>query len=480
MIKKTLLILLFLFVLNTFAQPLTFRKTYGFYSAFNQANAVLVDEQGNIYVAGATAGFGAQEGDCWFFKTDMFGEVIWNKVYGGLGADIAVSICKAYDGGFLLCGHSNSFSNGDYDILVIKVDDDGNEIWRISYGGADWDLAKRIIATGDNEYAIVGTTYSFGSGNADVWLLKIDNEGALLWDKTFGTAADEEGNGICITNDNHLIVVSTFLTQDNGEDIFIAKLDLDGDIIFEQLYGGAGNQRGSDVSSNSENGFAVGGIIENIPGLFEYYPINFDENGDFVFAQFGLGGFFSPISRIVHLNNDRHLIIFTQNVDGNNVGSVWRTFPGFFNDCSFSFNDVYPYSANDITYDESEFMILVGNTEFQTPGQTAAYIAKFDNNCFSEGNIQVSAKEIEQETNMQIFPNPAIDKLTVVSSTPLINQNLNIFLSDLCGRRFELEYIQTDANQIQLKFDRVKIASGLYSLQIVSSNKVIHHQIILK
>lgn len=478
--RIVLIVVIATFGLGVNAQSNTFRRTYGDFENFNQGNAAAVDEDNNIYVAGGSAGFGAVSGDMWLMKTDSLGTVQWHKTYGGSNADIAMSICKAHTSGFLICGHTASFGNGGYDIMVVAVNEEGEALWSQTYGGEDWDFARRIIPTSDGHYAIVGTTYSFGEGNADVWLIKIDgNNGDVIWERTFGTASDETGNGICELEEGNLIVVSTFANLATGMDFFMAKLSPDGDLLFELTFGGAGNQYANDVAPRINNGFAVGGALESAPGVMEYFPVNFDSEGNFLDAIEGFGGTFSPINRINYIGENRHLILFRQFAGNVEFGNLWKTFPGFYLDCSSSFGHTFPYTAEDAIMDNSRNFIIIGNSDFLSPGQSAVYITKSDENCNVEGGIQVDIQKVLVK-ELTIYPNPAIDQAVIKTDKAIFNPTTEVYIYNSMGIKSRVFFTLMSTNEAIIHFDRIKLKSGLYHLSISDGKGLMKSSLLLK
>lgn len=102
----------------------------------------------------------------------------WNKTFGGTGIDDAVSLVKTSDGGYVLAGCTSSWGAGSNDVWVVKTDSFGNLVWSQTYGGAGADYAYSIIQASDGGYALVGNTASFGMGSTDCYFVKITAETA--------------------------------------------------------------------------------------------------------------------------------------------------------------------------------------------------------------------------------------------------------------------------------------------------------------
>ncbi len=132
-------------------------------------------------VAGWTRSFGAGDFDFWLVKTDMFGDHVWNQTYGGATTDGANSLVQTDDEGYAMAGTSNSFGGGDYNIWVVKTDVLGNHLWNRTYGGLGDEMGRSVAETSDGGYVIAGSTTSFGAGNYDFWLIRINMEYGLAW-----------------------------------------------------------------------------------------------------------------------------------------------------------------------------------------------------------------------------------------------------------------------------------------------------------
>jgi hypothetical protein len=130
-------------------------------------------------VAGYTYSFGAGSRDLFLIKTDVNGNIIWAKTYGGTSDDYATSVQQTSDGGYIVAGETQSFGAGYRDILLIKTDANGNIIWAKTYGGTDWDKALSVRQTSDGGYIVAGYTYSFGAGSRDLFLIKTDVNGNI-------------------------------------------------------------------------------------------------------------------------------------------------------------------------------------------------------------------------------------------------------------------------------------------------------------
>jgi len=150
-----------------------FAKTYrGIYGVMSHSVQQTSDD--GYIVAGYTY---VDSGDILLIKTDANGNVIWAKTYGGTHNDWAFSVQQTSDGGYIVAGYTDSFGAGYYDIFLIKTDANGNIIWAKTYGGTDYDNAYTVQQTSDGGYIVAGATWSFGAGGA--FLVKTDANGDI-------------------------------------------------------------------------------------------------------------------------------------------------------------------------------------------------------------------------------------------------------------------------------------------------------------
>ena len=138
----------------------------------------------NFWIDGST--------DIWLLKLDKYGNKIWETTYGSDLNEEAYSVIELSCGNYLILGAKHNLDS-NYDIFVVKVDSYGNEIWNRTYGGILDDKAYHINELIDGNYAIIGSTKSYGNGESDMWFIKIDQDGEELYNRTFGSSLDDFG-----------------------------------------------------------------------------------------------------------------------------------------------------------------------------------------------------------------------------------------------------------------------------------------------
>lgn len=227
-------------------------------------------------------------GEFWGTKLDTNGNLEWRRYFGGTNNDRSYGVVQADDGGFVLAGASESDDfditnpKGSYDFWVLKMSNQGDLLWQKSFGGTGIDKAYDIAKTPDGAYVVTGNTFSTdtdiskNNGESDVWLIKVDDNGNLVWEKTFGGAAFDAAQGIISTANGGLVIAGNSkstdgdTTENQGEnDLWIIKTDALGGIEYQQTFGGSGIDFGFDtVESNDGSLIFVGETAsEDFPSL---------------------------------------------------------------------------------------------------------------------------------------------------------------------------------------------------------------------
>ncbi|MGD0405717.1 MAG: hypothetical protein ABSB10_03605 [Candidatus Bathyarchaeia archaeon] len=193
-------------------------KTYG-NAVDTVARTGVLAPDGNYVVAGYTNPRGASSYDFLLMKIDTAGNMMWNKTYGGTGSQEAYAMTKAADG-YVIVGDTVSTVT-DIDAWVVKVDLNGTMLWAKTVGGKNADSPSFITPSKDGGYLVGGFTFSFGAGNRDFWLFKIDGSGQVLWSCTQGDAGFQEAYSVIEAGENQYVMVGW--TDPIGQPALIGK-----------------------------------------------------------------------------------------------------------------------------------------------------------------------------------------------------------------------------------------------------------------
>ena len=232
--------------------------TYGG-PGFDMGTSVYETCDGGYIVSGATNSYGSGGYDAWLIKTKSRGSEEWNRTYGGPGDEEGMAIAGAKDAGYAIAGGTNSYGAGDFDAWLIEVDSKGDERWNRTYGGSGYDWAYSIQKTKDDGYVLVGETESFGAGGIDAWLIRVDSDGAEIWNVTFGGAKDDGGHSVQETDDGYVAAGFTESYGAGGSDLWLIKIDSDGAEIWNVTFGGSKDDVGESVRLANEGGYVISG-----------------------------------------------------------------------------------------------------------------------------------------------------------------------------------------------------------------------------
>jgi hypothetical protein len=211
-----------------------FLRTYG--TEYNDigANVVQTDD-GGFTIAGSIWNYANGE-DIVLMHVHENGEKNWARFFLGSGEDHAEDLLHLADGGYLIVGNVGSGPLGGTDIFVTRTDAQGGELWRQNLGGAQDDVANAARQTSDGGFVIVGKTGSFGVSPSNIYpnayILKLDENGNLLWTRTYGDDNEDVAHNIALTSDGGFAVVGSTYSDSTDYDAVIWRLDMNGDSVW--------------------------------------------------------------------------------------------------------------------------------------------------------------------------------------------------------------------------------------------------------
>jgi hypothetical protein len=259
-------------ILGTMLQANSWQKTFGG-SKRDYAYSITQTKDGGYAVAGWTRSFGHKDKSI-IVKLDKNGNKQWQKTFG-CGV-VKKSIIQTKDGGYAVA--ESFFGNGSWDMYIVKFDKNGNKIWQKTFGGSDFDQAYSITQTKDGGYALAGETWSFGNGEADIYIVKLDKNGNKLWQKTFGGRKGDKAYSITQTKDGGYVVAGETDSFGNGGDMYIVKLDKNGNKLWQKTFGGSKMDYAYSIIQTKYGGYVVAGYTEDpFNGVADIYIVKFDK-----------------------------------------------------------------------------------------------------------------------------------------------------------------------------------------------------------
>lgn len=277
------------------------------------------------------------DSDYWIAKVDSAGNLLWENNYGGSGVEEARAVIELTSNFIVVAGFSSSSDGdvsspkGNQDFWVLMLNQFGNLIWEKSYGGAATDIATAMIEDIDGNILILGWTgsvngdVSFNNGNYDYWLIKIDPDGTLLWEKSYGGSGEELATSITITLDSGFVLAGMSKSNDGdvssnqgGEDFWIVKIDQFGTLEWEKAMGGSDYERAQSVIATADTGYVISGytyssdgdISGSNKGIADCWVVKLHESG-----QIGMNDLSSKNPLIAYPNPVRYKLQIAPRVD---------------------------------------------------------------------------------------------------------------------------------------------------------------------
>lgn len=180
--------------------------------------------------------------DVLLLKTDHKGNVIWERTFSGKDLECGSNVIQTKDNGYIIGGYTQSFGSGKKDILLIKTDSKGNQVWRKTFGGSGEEFihgTSGLIQSSDGGFVICGVTTSFGAGKADYYIIKISHQGETLWQKYFGGNNDEDPLSIIEVATGDFVIAGYTKSFGAGDrDIYIIKINSKGKEKWSEILGG--------------------------------------------------------------------------------------------------------------------------------------------------------------------------------------------------------------------------------------------------
>jgi hypothetical protein len=214
----------------------------------------------------------------------------WAKTYGGDEWDRGACVKQANDGGYIIVGNTKSFGHGNDDIYLLKIDSDGQKEWSKVYGGPSIDESRSVCQTSDGGYIIAGYSKSFSGGPRDaIYIIKTDSLGKIEWSRpnagdpsdVYGSSEYDKAYSILENQDKDYIVAGTTNYETAGNfDFYLVKIGIDKERKWSHKYGGTGQEMAFSLQETSDGGYVMAGFTQSFgKGGDDFYVVKTDKDG---------------------------------------------------------------------------------------------------------------------------------------------------------------------------------------------------------
>ncbi|WP_138993144.1 Ig domain-containing protein [Larkinella sp. C7] len=324
------------------AQLLDWQKTLGG-TDFDNGRAIKPTSDGGYVVAGDTkSNDGDVSGnhgnsDVWVTRLNAFGNVVWQKALGGTGDDFAYAVIPTPDKGFVVAASSLS-NNGDVsgnhgesDFWVVKLNSAGGIVWQKALGGTGTEYARAITTTADGGFVVIGETLSNDGdvrgnhGWSDIWVVRLNSTGGLVWQKTIGGSGSEGATAIITTADGDFVITGKTSSNDGDvsgnhggqSDAWVVKLSGSGNVVWQRALGGSSAQvdMALAITPSPDNGYMIAGTTSSNDGdvlgnhgRYDAWVVQLNDQGKFIWQK-TLGGTSDDIANAITTTADGGFLV---------------------------------------------------------------------------------------------------------------------------------------------------------------------------
>jgi hypothetical protein len=439
-------------------------KTYGG-TGYDACYCVQQTTDGGYILTGYTRSFALAMPDVYLIKTDAAGDTLWTKTYGGANDDGGYAVRQTTDGGYVIAGYTSSFGSGMDDVYLIKTTAAGDTLWTKAYGGISEEDGWSVEQTTDGGYIISGSTYTFGAGSSDVYLIKTTAAGDTLWTRTFGGANYDEGYWVQQTTDGGYIVTGYTASFGAGSyDVYLIRTNSGGDTLWTKTYGGTGVDEGESVQQTTDGGYIIAGTTYSFgAGSYDIYLIKTDSSGDTLWTK-TYGGTLEDDAWSAQQTADSGYIV-TGPAYSFGVGSadayLIKTDANGNSDCNER-NAATIVITPPTIVGSTATVVSSTNTIVKTPATIVG------NGGVVTAPCSVGVSEIQpQQSSISIYPNPAHDNFTITINEELGIGKWDLGIYDVTGRVVHEQKIHS-----QLSTVNCQLNAGIYFVKVTAGKRV--------
>jgi hypothetical protein len=359
-------------------------------------------------------------------------------------------------------------------VYLAKLDPNGQVVWQKTYGGQRDDNASSIVKT-TGGYMIAGSTMSYGDGSADIYVIKVDDSGNEIWHRNYGGAGGDTGSQIISTKDGNFVIVGT--TSSYGAsgafDMYLIKIDGSGNKIWDKLYGGSDWDEGNSVAELSDGSLVIAGFAVGFgPGARDMFLVKTNASGVEQWHK-AFGGVYQDNASKIVATSDRIVVAGTKtislktNVSSGNVDILVI-------ETDLNGNQLWQSQFGGFQNEDVGDMISNSNGNFVVVGSTSSYGGNYFLNMNPQGNITHVLEDQDQKlpSDFQLFanyPNPFNNQTRITFQLP--EQGfVELDMYDIAGQHLVTLFRGiTSAGRHSIGFDAAKSSSGVYFYQLKST-----------
>jgi hypothetical protein len=481
--KSFLIFILLILSATIFAQQNTYTRIFSG-SSYDEGIAAFRLPNKEIRLIGNTGSFGHGSTDIWLIALDSNGDFLWQKFYGTPEIEKAMDAIMTPQGDIFIVGTTTQYYSKSYQVYFLGLDSYGQIITANTYGGVDWEFGYGLCQTTDSTFAIVGETYSYGHGQSDIYVLKVNRQGDTLWTKTYGGSLEDRAKSIKLMPDSSLIIAGASKSYGNGTyDYYFLRINQIGDTLWSRILHHITDAEFMDVLVNPDTSLVFCGYQKDSADTYrDIALIKYNDQGSLLWNR----------CYLFHESSDAYASTIVSRPNGNIIFGGTSTYrptadarviesdsDGWFESSIFiGTNDADDYGykmTQDLFHGEHYFMI--GSTKGYGVSMSGLFFVRFDSNLYHDTTRIIDLPTaIPNKINSQqilLYPNPAQSQIYIQLSEYLGISDLRIY--DLNGREVIHKSIIGGAT---IKIDIHSLSNGFYQIRITNGQSLLRSQFI--
>jgi hypothetical protein len=436
--------------------------------------------------------------DIWLTKLDSTGGLEWERAYGGSADDQGATVDTLPNGGFILGGQTNS-QDGDvtgvhgvhWDCWLAELDASGELVWQKTLGGTEREQMSTVRPTMDGGYVVLATTESSDGdvsgyhGDKDLWVVKVDTAGEIIWQRALGGSNIDVAEGISQTLDGGFIVAGTIYSNDGdasfnhgSTDLWLVKLDMAGAVVWQRSYGGSSADHASSVIQTADGGYlAIGetfsnnGDVSGNHGDYDAWVIKVDSAGGLEWQK-ALGGSQEEVGKDVYQTEDDLAYVLTGSAESSDgdVSGGHGSSDGWFVKLdpfgSVLWQACYGGSASEILFSiakaPAEGYLLCGST-YSSDGDVSSNHGLSDRWVLHVAGDISTGSSVDNEVHLMPISDPIYDRLEIRTLGPATPAHVT--LTDMGGR----EVMIHDAMNGACSLNVAHLRPGCFILTVIAN-----------